>query len=129
MVGGEALQPPALLQFPGLPVEQKLSRCHKTLATMCGFPRTKHLPAASPFPNPTCPWTTGTCRPADLLLVRCISAGRGKRRFLHRGKAEPMRKVLIRLCLKLVGWQGSAGRANRKPGVPAGKSPTAGSPL
>lgn len=40
-----------------------------------------------------------------------------------------MRKVLIRLCLKPVGWQGASGRANRKPSVPAGKSPAAGLPL
>lgn len=41
-----------------------------------------------------------------------------------------MRKVLIRLCLKPVGWRGAEGRANRKPCVPAGKSPAAtGSPL
>ncbi|XP_074733048.1 syntaxin-6 isoform X1 [Strix uralensis] len=58
----EALQPPALLQFLRLPAEQKLSRCHKTLATVCGFPPTptKHLPAASSFPNPTCPRAAGT---------------------------------------------------------------------
>ncbi|XP_010135989.1 PREDICTED: syntaxin-6-like, partial [Buceros rhinoceros silvestris] len=43
--------------------------------------------------------------------------------------AEPMRKILIRPCLKPVGWRGAAGRANRKPGVPAGKSPATSSPL
>lgn len=43
--------------------------------------------------------------------------------------AEPRRKVLIRLCLQRVGWRGAAGRANRKPSVPAGKSPAASLPL
>lgn len=99
MVEGEALHPPPLLRFPGLPEEQKQSRCHKILTTL-------HQ-TASHVPNPTCSRAAGACWPAGFLSVRYLSQLAEKRGDFC---AETRRKVLIRLCLKPVGWSKQEGR-------------------
>lgn len=109
MVGGEALQPPPLLQFPGLPGEQSMWLPLRQAPSQTPLALRLLAPAG---PRACC--RSDISRLAEERVDFC---------------AEPMRKILIRPCLKPVGWRGAAGRANRKPGVPAGKSRAASSPL
>lgn len=109
MVGGEALQPPPLLQFPGLPGEQSV-----------------WLPLwQAPFQTPLALRLLAPAGPQACCRSDISRLAEERVDFC----AEPMRKILIRPCLKPVGWRGAAGRANRKPDVPAGKSPATSSPL
>lgn len=81
-------------------------------------PRTR-TPAAIPFPNPTCPGAAGACRPVAGHIS--LSWQRNELNSVLNPQKSPYKAVL-----EPGGWRGAAGRANRKPGLAAGKCRAAG---